>query len=109
MLLPTPSFFFFLLFTLCFSVLYAFVCFFFFSLNKNLIEQKKRTLSNSCSWCSVGLYGRHPLGLLDIAKETWEGEHTPHQSVIEHIVQMQDRIAVIMPIVKEHLAHAHEA
>lgn len=55
------------------------------------------------------LYGRHPRGLLDIAKETWEGEQTPHKSVIEHIAQMQDRIAAIMPMVKEHLLQAQTA
>ncbi|XP_041440518.1 uncharacterized protein LOC121400717 [Xenopus laevis] len=52
------------------------------------------------------LYGRHPRGLLDIAKETWEGEVTPYKSVIEHISQMQDRIAAVMPIVKEHMVRA---
>uniref|UniRef100_A0A803J7L8 Gypsy retrotransposon integrase-like protein 1 n=1 Tax=Xenopus tropicalis TaxID=8364 RepID=A0A803J7L8_XENTR len=55
------------------------------------------------------LYGRHPRGLLDIAKETWEGEVTPHRSVIEHVSQMQDRIASVMPFVKEHLAQAQAA
>uniref|UniRef100_A0A8C5LTZ1 Gypsy retrotransposon integrase-like protein 1 n=1 Tax=Leptobrachium leishanense TaxID=445787 RepID=A0A8C5LTZ1_9ANUR len=55
------------------------------------------------------LYGRHPRGLLDIAKETWEGEKTPHKSIIEHISQMQDRITVVMPIVKEHLAQSQAA
>ena len=38
------------------------------------------------------LYGRHPRGLLDIAKETWEGEVSPYRSVIEHVSLMQDRI-----------------
>lgn len=48
------------------------------------------------------LYGRHPRGLLDIAKETWENENSPHRSVIEHVALMQDRIAQVMPIVKGH-------
>ncbi|CAJ0964630.1 unnamed protein product [Ranitomeya imitator] len=55
------------------------------------------------------LYGRHPRGLLDIAKETWEAEVTPHRSVIEHVALMQQRIAKVMPIVKEHLLQAQEA
>ncbi|CAJ0960675.1 unnamed protein product [Ranitomeya imitator] len=55
------------------------------------------------------LYGRHPRGLLDIAKETWEVEVTPHRSVIEHVALMQQRIAKVMPIVKEHLLQAQEA
>uniref|UniRef100_A0A803JM67 Gypsy retrotransposon integrase-like protein 1 n=1 Tax=Xenopus tropicalis TaxID=8364 RepID=A0A803JM67_XENTR len=55
------------------------------------------------------LYGRHPRGLLDIAKETWEGQPTPFKSVIEHIDQMQDRITAVMPIVREHMVQAQEA
>ena len=55
------------------------------------------------------LYGRHPRGLLDIARETWESESSPHRSVIEHVAQMQDRIAQVMPIVKVHLAQAQLA
>ncbi|KAG8538400.1 hypothetical protein GDO81_022717, partial [Engystomops pustulosus] len=52
------------------------------------------------------VYGRHPRGLLDIAKETWEQEPTPHKSVIDHISDMQDRVAAVMPIVKEHMEEA---
>lgn len=55
------------------------------------------------------MYGRHPRGLLDIAKETWEQETTPYKSVIEHISLMQDRIAAVMPIVREHLEQSQEA
>uniref|UniRef100_A0A8C5PSV7 Integrase catalytic domain-containing protein n=1 Tax=Leptobrachium leishanense TaxID=445787 RepID=A0A8C5PSV7_9ANUR len=55
------------------------------------------------------LYSRHPRGLLDIAKETWEGETTPYKSVIEHISMMQDRIAAVMPLVQEHMEQAQEA
>uniref|UniRef100_A0A8C5LXD0 Integrase catalytic domain-containing protein n=1 Tax=Leptobrachium leishanense TaxID=445787 RepID=A0A8C5LXD0_9ANUR len=55
------------------------------------------------------LYSRHPRGLLDIAKETWEGETTPYKSVIEHISMMQDRIAAVMPLVREHMEQAQEA
>uniref|UniRef100_A0A803JIM9 Gypsy retrotransposon integrase-like protein 1 n=1 Tax=Xenopus tropicalis TaxID=8364 RepID=A0A803JIM9_XENTR len=55
------------------------------------------------------LYGRHPRGLLDTVKETWEHETTPHRSVIEHVAQMQDRIEAIIPIVREHMLKAQEA
>uniref|UniRef100_A0A803JMY6 Gypsy retrotransposon integrase-like protein 1 n=1 Tax=Xenopus tropicalis TaxID=8364 RepID=A0A803JMY6_XENTR len=50
------------------------------------------------------LYGRHPRGLLDIAKETWEQEATPYKTVVEHIAQMQERISAVLPIVREHMA-----
>ena len=30
------------------------------------------------------VYGRHPRGILDIARETWEHQSTPYTSVIEH-------------------------
>lgn len=33
----------------------------------------------------------------------------PHRSVIEHVLQMQDRIVQVMPIVKENLAQAQLA
>ncbi|XP_068121096.1 uncharacterized protein [Hyperolius riggenbachi] len=55
------------------------------------------------------LYGRHPRGLLDIAKESWEEEPSPHRSVVEHVLQMQDRITAVMPIVQEHMRQAQEA
>ncbi|XP_068097047.1 uncharacterized protein [Hyperolius riggenbachi] len=55
------------------------------------------------------VYGRRPRGLLDLVKETWESESSPHISVVEHISQMQERIAKVMPLVKEHLMAAQEA
>lgn len=55
------------------------------------------------------LYGRHPWGILDIARETWEQQATPYHSVIDHIAQMLDRIAAITPLVKEHMRQAQEA
>uniref|UniRef100_A0A8C5PLJ4 ribonuclease H n=1 Tax=Leptobrachium leishanense TaxID=445787 RepID=A0A8C5PLJ4_9ANUR len=55
------------------------------------------------------VYGRHPRGLLDIAKETWEGQTTPFKTVIEHVSMMQDRIAAVMPLVREHMEQAQEA
>uniref|UniRef100_A0A8C5QMW5 Gypsy retrotransposon integrase-like protein 1 n=1 Tax=Leptobrachium leishanense TaxID=445787 RepID=A0A8C5QMW5_9ANUR len=55
------------------------------------------------------LYGRHPRGILDVAKETWEQEHTPHRSIIEHVVQMQERMEAVLPIVKENMEKAQKA
>uniref|UniRef100_A0A803K005 Gypsy retrotransposon integrase-like protein 1 n=1 Tax=Xenopus tropicalis TaxID=8364 RepID=A0A803K005_XENTR len=55
------------------------------------------------------LYGRHPRGLLDVAKETWESESTPYKSVVEHVADMQDRLAMVMPLVREHMLQAQEA
>lgn len=55
------------------------------------------------------LYGRHPRGLLDVTKETWEGEATPYRSIIEHISMMQDRIAAVLLLVREHMERAQEA
>uniref|UniRef100_A0A8C5MF74 Gypsy retrotransposon integrase-like protein 1 n=1 Tax=Leptobrachium leishanense TaxID=445787 RepID=A0A8C5MF74_9ANUR len=55
------------------------------------------------------LYGRHPRGILDIAKETWEQEHTPHRSVLEHVSQMQDRIEAVLPIVRENMEKSQRA
>lgn len=38
------------------------------------------------------IYGRHPTGILDIVRETWEDEATLFNSVIGHVTAMQDRI-----------------
>uniref|UniRef100_A0A674CNJ5 Gypsy retrotransposon integrase-like protein 1 n=1 Tax=Salmo trutta TaxID=8032 RepID=A0A674CNJ5_SALTR len=54
------------------------------------------------------VYGRHPRGILDIARETWEHQSTPYTSVIEHVTAMQNRIATVMPIVREHMRQAQE-
>uniref|UniRef100_A0A8C5QSI0 Gypsy retrotransposon integrase-like protein 1 n=3 Tax=Leptobrachium leishanense TaxID=445787 RepID=A0A8C5QSI0_9ANUR len=55
------------------------------------------------------LYGRHPRGLLDVVKETWEQETTPYRSVVEHISQMQERMEAVIPLVREHMRKAQEA
>uniref|UniRef100_A0A8C5Q3B7 Integrase catalytic domain-containing protein n=1 Tax=Leptobrachium leishanense TaxID=445787 RepID=A0A8C5Q3B7_9ANUR len=55
------------------------------------------------------LYGRHPRGLLDVVKETWEQETTPYHSVVEHISQMQDRMEAVMPLVRDYMRKAQEA
>lgn len=49
------------------------------------------------------IYGRHPQGVVDMAKETWEGETTLCKNVIDHISKMQDLIAAVMPLVREYL------
>ncbi len=56
------------------------------------------------------LFGRQPRGLLDVAKEAWEQQQpTPHRSLVEHVSEMRQRIDRIMPLVREHLAHAQQA
>lgn len=52
------------------------------------------------------LYSHKPRGLLDIAKETWEVQPCPHRTVIEHVGAMQDRMAAVVPIMKEHMEKA---
>ena len=52
------------------------------------------------------LFSYRPRGLLDIAKETWEEQPCPHRSMIEHVGAMQDRLAAVFPIVKEHMEKA---
>lgn len=52
------------------------------------------------------LYSHKPRGLLDIAKETWEEQPCPHRTVIEHVGAMQDRMAAVVPIMKEHMEKA---
>ncbi len=56
------------------------------------------------------LFGRQPRGLLDVAKEAWEHQQpTPHQSLVEHVTEMRQRIDRVMPLVWEHLAKAQQA
>ncbi|XP_069371637.1 uncharacterized protein [Paralichthys olivaceus] len=52
------------------------------------------------------LYSHKPRGLLDIAKETWEEQPCPHRTMIEHVGAMRDRMAAVVPIVKEHMEKA---
>ncbi|KAL1251468.1 hypothetical protein QQF64_019264 [Cirrhinus molitorella] len=55
------------------------------------------------------LFGRQPRGLLDVAKEGWEQQPTPHRTVVEHVKQMRDRLDRVMPLVREHLTKAQQA
>ena len=52
------------------------------------------------------LYGRQPRGLLDLAREAWESQPSPHRSVIDHIEQMQTRARRVWPLVREHMTQA---
>uniref|UniRef100_A0A8C1GXK8 Gypsy retrotransposon integrase-like protein 1 n=1 Tax=Cyprinus carpio TaxID=7962 RepID=A0A8C1GXK8_CYPCA len=55
------------------------------------------------------LYGRRPRGMMDIAKEVWENQPSPHRSVVEHVEQMHQRMTQVWPIVREHMKRAQEA
>ncbi|XP_031133842.1 uncharacterized protein LOC116035058 [Sander lucioperca] len=47
--------------------------------------------------------------MLDLAKEAWEQQPSPHRSVIEYVDQMQERMAKIWPLVWQHLQQAQQA
>ena len=50
------------------------------------------------------LYGRRPQGLLDLAKEAWESQPSPHWTMLDHVEQVRDRVAQgAWPIVRGHL------
>ena len=55
------------------------------------------------------LYGRRPRGLLDIAKEAWEQQPSPHRTMVEHVGDMRDRMATLWPLVREHMQEAQVA
>ncbi|KAK3547892.1 hypothetical protein QTP70_000347 [Hemibagrus guttatus] len=52
------------------------------------------------------LFGRQHRGLLDVAREAWEGQHSPFRSVIDYVQDMQTRIDRVGPIVREHMKAA---
>ena len=52
------------------------------------------------------LYGRQPRGLLDLAKEAWESQPSPHRSIVEHVEHLQARARKIWPLVREHMQQA---
>ncbi|XP_061102960.1 uncharacterized protein LOC133131605 [Conger conger] len=52
------------------------------------------------------LYGRRPRGLLDLAKEAWEQQPSRQRSLVEHVVDMDQRMARIWPMVREHMTQA---
>lgn len=55
------------------------------------------------------LYGRQPRGLLDLAKEAWEQQPSPHRTLVEHVEEVQERMATIWPVVREHMEAAQAA
>uniref|UniRef100_A0A8C5MNG8 Integrase catalytic domain-containing protein n=1 Tax=Leptobrachium leishanense TaxID=445787 RepID=A0A8C5MNG8_9ANUR len=52
------------------------------------------------------LYGRHPRGILDVLRETWEEQGVPGTNVVQHVEQMQGRMARIVPLVRQHMEQA---
>uniref|UniRef100_A0A8C5C6I6 Gypsy retrotransposon integrase-like protein 1 n=1 Tax=Gadus morhua TaxID=8049 RepID=A0A8C5C6I6_GADMO len=55
------------------------------------------------------LYGRRPHGILDITKEAWESQPSPHRTTVDHVEQVRDRMARVWPIVRGHLQQAQQA
>ena len=55
------------------------------------------------------LYGRRPRGILDLAKEAWESQPSPHRTMLDHVEQVRDRMAKVWPIVRDHLQRAQQA
>ena len=55
------------------------------------------------------LYGRRPRGMLDLARETWEQQPSPHRTLVEHVEEIQERMTTLWPIVREHMAAAQQA
>ena len=55
------------------------------------------------------LYGRRPRGILDLAKEAWESQPSPHRTTLDHVEQVRDRMAQVWPIVPDHLRRAQQA
>lgn len=48
------------------------------------------------------LYSPQPRGILDIAREIWNGQTSTGKNVVEHVLAMGDRIKKVTPIVREH-------
>ncbi|KAJ8344651.1 hypothetical protein SKAU_G00288440 [Synaphobranchus kaupii] len=55
------------------------------------------------------LYGRRPRGLLDLAKEAWEQQPSPHRTMVEDVEEVRERMATIWPMVREHMAEDQTA
>lgn len=55
------------------------------------------------------LYGRQPCGILDLAREDWQGQTDSGRNIIEHVVSMRERIERVTPIVRGHLEKAQAA
>ena len=55
------------------------------------------------------LYGRKLRGLLDLAKDAWESQPSPHRTLVDHVKQVRDRLAQVWPIARWHLQQALQA
>ena len=55
------------------------------------------------------LYGRRPRGIMDLAKEAWESQPSPHRTTLDHVEHMRDGMAQVWPIVRDHLRRAQQA
>ena len=55
------------------------------------------------------LYGRRSQVLLDLAKEPWGIQPSPHRTIVDHVEQVRDRMAQVWPIVRDHLRQAQQA
>lgn len=49
------------------------------------------------------LFGRNTRGLLDVDKEVCEAQASLFRTVIDYIQNMQQRIDIALPIIREHL------
>uniref|UniRef100_A0A8C5LXY9 Gypsy retrotransposon integrase-like protein 1 n=1 Tax=Leptobrachium leishanense TaxID=445787 RepID=A0A8C5LXY9_9ANUR len=54
------------------------------------------------------LYGRHPRGLLDILRETWEEQGVTGTNPIQYVVGIRERMARVIPLVRQHMERAQE-
>ena len=55
------------------------------------------------------LYGRRPRGLLDLAREAWEHQPSPHCTMVEHVEEMRERMKTVWPVVRAHMVEAQTA
>ena len=70
-----------------------------------------REVPQASTWFSPFelLYGRRPRGILDLAKEAWKSQPSPHRTMLDHVEQIRDRMAQVWPIVRDHLQQAQQA
>lgn len=48
-------------------------------------------------------------GMLDLAKEAWEQQLSPHQSVTEYVEEMRHYMARVWPLMREHMLQGQVA
>ena len=54
------------------------------------------------------LYGRSVQGPMDVLRETWEARKDSEESVVSHILLMQERLAKMTELVQEKLGRAQK-